>query len=75
MTTEIKHSTKKPDFILLNIENALQVVEIKPPEHVYDDKDWERMYRYPTAISEFLEENPKEVHIIVTNATENFSMQ
>ena len=59
MTTEIKNSTKRPDFILLNIENALQVVEIKPPDHVFNDADWDRMYLTKNEIN-IVEESLKE---------------
>ncbi|MCP4364225.1 MAG: ATP-binding protein [Planctomycetes bacterium] len=57
-TTEIDHETKRPDFILLNLENYLVVIEIKPPKHVFGDKDYTRLERYYDALDEYLKINP-----------------
>ena len=54
-TTNIKHPTKRPDFVFLHAENALKIVEIKPPKHAFNDKDWTRLNKYHDAIVNFLE--------------------
>ena len=58
-TTEIPDPNKRPDFILIHRDNALQIVEIKPPKHAFDVEDWNRMIKYPSAVKKFLEENPE----------------
>jgi len=46
---------KRPDFIFIYAENAIKVIEIKPPKHVFDDNDWKRLNNYHDALTEFLE--------------------
>ena len=58
-TTDMLDPNKRPDFIFIHRDNALQIVEIKPPNHTFNIKDWNRMIRYPSAVKKFLEENPK----------------
>ena len=50
---------KRPDFILIHRDNALQIVEIKPPKHAFNIEDWKRMIKYPSAVKKFLKENQK----------------
>lgn len=57
-TTEIDYGTKRPDFILLHLENYLVVIEIKPPKHVFGDEDFARLERYHDALTKYLEINP-----------------
>ena len=57
-TAQIANSTKRPDFILLHLENQLVIVEIKPPKHVFADADYERLQKYYDSIKEFLDANP-----------------
>lgn len=54
-TTNISHPTKRPDFIFVHAENSLKIVEIKPPKHAFDDKDWKRLNVYYDAVHDFLE--------------------
>jgi hypothetical protein len=56
-TTKISHEKKRPDFILLHIENSIKLIEIKPPKHSFGDVDWERLNRYDDAMEEFFETN------------------
>jgi hypothetical protein len=58
-TTRIKNQTKRPDFIFLHKENALIIVEIKPPKHVFTDEDWKRLEKYYDAVEEFFTGNPR----------------
>jgi len=57
-TTEIDHGAKRPDFILLHLENYLVVIEIKPPKHVFGDEDFTRLERYYDALKKYLKINP-----------------
>lgn len=57
-TTEIDHQTKRPDFIFLNLDHHIVVVEIKPPKHTFGDADYVRLQRYHDALEKFLNENP-----------------
>lgn len=52
-TTNILHPTKRPDFVFVHAENSLIIVEIKPPKHAFNDKDWERLNNYYDAVEEF----------------------
>ena len=54
-TTNIPHATKRPDFIFVHIENALKIVEIKPPKHAFNDEDWKRLNNYYDAVQAFLD--------------------
>jgi len=53
-TTNISHPSKRPDFIFLHAENALKIVEIKPPKHDFNDEDWKRLNNYYDAVEDFL---------------------
>ena len=57
VTSAIKESSKKPDFILLSFENAIQVVEIKPKGHKFNKEDYDRLERYFEAMEDFWEGN------------------
>ncbi len=48
---------KRPDFIFLHAENAIKLVEIKPPKHHFSDADWKRLNEYDDAMKEFLNAN------------------
>jgi len=71
-TTKISHEKKRPDFILLHIENGIKLIEIKPPKHAFGDADWERLNQYDDAMEEFFRANksykkvfPREFSIIL----------
>lgn len=57
-TTQITAKTRRPDFIFLDKDDTLIIVEIKPPKHTFDDEDWERLERYYDSIEKFLNDNP-----------------
>ena len=61
-STEIQDKTKRPDFIMLSLENRVIIVEIKKPSHEFDDEDFERLNRYHDAIENYLKENDYEEH-------------
>lgn len=54
-TTSKKHPTKRPDFIFLNADSAIKLIEIKPPKHPFNDDDWKRLINYHDALKEFLD--------------------
>lgn len=56
-TAKIPYEKKRPDFILLNIENSIKLIEIKPPKHTFRDSDWERLNQYYDAMDEFFGTN------------------
>ena len=79
-TTRIEHGTKRPDFIFLNREDSLILVEIKPPKHDFNDEDWERLQRYYDATEGFFEKNsrfkslfPKGTRVILVRDSERLT--
>lgn len=59
VTSAIDYQNKRPDFVLLNYANALEVVDIKKPSHELDDEDFQRLHRYHEAFEEFLSRHPQ----------------
>ncbi len=57
-TTTIGNSTKRPDFIMLNFEGRLELIEIKRPVHALTDEEYDRAFGYLEAVQRFKEENP-----------------
>lgn len=58
VVTAISHSTKRPDFLLLNFRGRLEIVEIKKPDHAFTDDEFKRLQNYRYALVQFLEQNP-----------------
>lgn len=56
-STTFSQDDKRPDFIFLHIENSIKIIEIKPPKHDFNDKDWKRLNEYDDAMEQFLKEN------------------
>jgi hypothetical protein len=56
-TSAIESDRKRPDFVMLNIGNSIEVVEIKDVDHVLSDKEFNRVTDYYSAILKFQEEN------------------
>lgn len=59
VTSAIDYPTKRPDFVLMNYEHALEVVDIKKPGHTLDDQDFTRLHRYHEAFAKFLSQHPQ----------------
>jgi len=57
-TTTIGNPTKKPDFIMLNSEGCLELIEIKRPTHALNDQEYERAFGYLESVEKFREGNP-----------------
>lgn len=58
-TTEIDHDTKRPDFVMLSLDNAIKVIEIKRPSHEFDSDDFDRFQRYVNSFVSFFDANPR----------------
>jgi len=50
---------KRPDFVLISMASALQILEIKKPEHKFTNEEYERLQLYIDTLGEFLEANPE----------------
>lgn len=61
-TTEIQDETKRPDFIMLDFESRVIIVEIKKPFHEFDDKEFERLNRYHDSLEKYFKENDYKKH-------------
>ena len=53
----IDHSTKRPDFTLVNVGRKIHVVEIKAVGHRFGNRDWDRLHNYLEAFESFAGEN------------------
>jgi len=58
-TTDIQHETKRPDFVMLSLDKAVKIIEIKRPGHEFDGDDFERFQRYVDAFDNFFESHPR----------------
>lgn len=56
-TTAIGGATTRPDFILISASNAVEIVEIKKPNHKMSAKEFERLHGYIEDINKYIEEN------------------
>lgn len=57
-TAQIDSGGTRPDFILLDLDNQLVIIEIKPPKHAFNDEDYKRLETYYDSIKNFMELNP-----------------
>ena len=58
VTSAIESPKRQPDFVMLNYEGRIEVVEIKKPGHALTDKEYQRAYNYLQAINRFLRRIP-----------------
>lgn len=58
-TTDIDHGTKRPDFVMLHLESAVKVIEIKRPDHEFDGADFDRFERYVDAFVKFFDDHDR----------------
>ena len=54
VTSAIAYPNKRPDFVMLNHEGRLEVIEIKRPQHALEDEEFDRAFRYLTAVRKFI---------------------
>ena len=56
VTSTIDNPSKQPDFVMLNHEGRLEVIEIKRPQHSLVDEEFDRAFGYLTAVRQFISE-------------------
>lgn len=47
---------KRPDFIMLPIRGSIEIIEIKPPGHTFNNVDYERLHNYYEVMEQFVNE-------------------
>lgn len=57
VTSAIDDPRKEPDFVMLNHEGRLEVIEIKRPQHALTDDEFERAFGYLSAVDKFIADN------------------
>ena len=57
VTSAIDNPSKRPDFVMLNHEGRLEIVEIKRPQHALVDDEYERAFGYLRVLRKFIDEN------------------
>ena len=57
VTTSIGSPRREPDFVMLNYEGRIEVVEIKRPGHSLTDEEYSRAFKYLDAVTTFLRSN------------------
>lgn len=57
VTSAIDNPNKKPDFVMLNHEGRLEVIEIKRPQHETEDNEFKRAFGYLEAVNKFIDDN------------------
>jgi hypothetical protein len=55
ITLAINYQSKRPDFTLISIDGLLHIVEIKKPDHDFDQADSTRLLNYVEAFEEFFD--------------------
>ena len=56
-TSAIGNYDRRPDFIMLNNEGCLEIIEIKRPSHSLSDEEYDRAIAYLDAVERFIDEN------------------
>lgn len=51
-----KYGGRRPDFVMLQIKRSLVIVEIKKPNHKFNDEDNDRLLAYNEVMEEFIKE-------------------
>ena len=57
VASAIDNPTKRPDFVMLNHEGRLEIIEIKRPQHALVDEEYGRAFGYLTTLRKFIGEN------------------
>lgn len=69
--TSTVHSSKRPDFVMLHVGKRIEIVELKKPDHAFNDEEFERLQDYIESMESFLKQNKgytedfDEVHAIL----------
>ena len=54
-TSTIDNPSKQPDFVMLNHEGRLEIIEIKRPQHALANEEFDRAFGYLTAVRRFID--------------------
>ena len=54
VTSTMESPDKQPDFVMLNHTGRLEIIEIKRPQHVLTDGEFDRAFHYLTAMRKFI---------------------
>ena len=54
VTSVIDSPSKQPDFVMLNHEGRLEIIEIKRPQHALANEEFDRAFGYLTAVRKFI---------------------
>lgn len=54
VTSAIDNPKKQPDFVMLNHEGRLEIIEIKRPQHAPTDEEFNRAFGYLDAVKKFI---------------------
>ena len=54
VTSAIDRPNKQPDFVMLNHEGRLEIIEIKRPQHALTDEEFERAFGYLVSVKKFI---------------------
>ena len=57
ITSAIDNPSRRPDFVMLNHEGRLEIIEIKRPQHALTDVEYERAFGYWRNLRQFVDEN------------------
>jgi hypothetical protein len=63
-TSAIENPARRPDFVFVQDEGLLEIIEIKHPGHALTDDEMERAYGYLQAVRQFLDETPDLARIV-----------
>ena len=55
VTSTIDNPSKQPDFVMLNHEGRLEIIEIKRPQHALANEEFDRAFGYLTAVRRFID--------------------
>ena len=56
VTSAIDTPRKQPDFVMLNHEGRLEIIEIKRPQHALANEEFDRAFNYLAAVRRFIDE-------------------
>jgi len=60
LTTALRGDEKRrPDFVMIHVGKAVEIVEIKKPDHALTDEEFERLRIYIESVQDFLNRNKK----------------
>jgi hypothetical protein len=54
----LDHPRRRPDFILVNFGDGVHAIEIKAPNHGFDNADFDRLFAYVETFDQLAKESP-----------------